>query len=43
VVRPTLKRDPSEGVEKVDNHIEVLPVSHNDDRAGGRHEIQAAL
>jgi hypothetical protein len=46
VVRPTLKRDPSgwsRGVEKVDNHIEVLPVSHNDDRAGGRHEIQAAL
>jgi hyperosmotically inducible periplasmic protein len=38
VVRPTLKRDAErvvkaiEGVEKVDNHIDVLPVSPNDDR-----------
>jgi len=38
VVRPTLKTDAErvvkaiEGVEKVDNQIEVLPVSPNDDR-----------
>jgi hyperosmotically inducible periplasmic protein len=38
VIRPTLKTDAErvvkriEGVEKVDNQIEVLPVSPNDDR-----------
>ncbi|HKV78768.1 MAG TPA: BON domain-containing protein [Candidatus Sulfotelmatobacter sp.] len=38
VTRPTLKTDAErvvkriEGVEKVDNQIEVLPVSNNDDR-----------
>jgi hyperosmotically inducible protein len=38
VTRPTLKKDAEgvikhiEGVEKVDNQIEVLPVSSNDDR-----------
>ena len=47
VTRPTLKRDAEsavkniEGVEKVDNQIEVLPLSPNDDRI--RRAIYIAL
>ena len=47
VTRPTLKTDAErvvkriEGVERVDNQIEVLPVSHNDDRL--RHSLYRAI
>lgn len=47
VVRPLLKSDAQnavkkiEGVEKVDNEIEVLPLSTNDDRL--RHALRATI
>jgi osmotically-inducible protein OsmY len=47
VTRPTLKRDAEsavkgiEGVEAVDNRIEVLPLSTNDDRL--RHSLYRAI
>lgn len=47
VVRPLLKSDAEnavkkiEGVEKVDNEIEVLPLSTNDDRL--RHALRTAI
>lgn len=47
VVRPTLKRDSEnrvkdiEGVERVENRIEVLPVSSNDDRL--RRDVYRAI